>query len=127
VLTAIAYGKPNHIVLPLGLLIAFAASWYVVFRPLLRARRDEQRIQLSPAGIRVARRSPGWHASGVLAADQIEDLIVSTNHGLWQEGMCVVARGDAQRLPFGHGLDHDDAIWLRDTAIAALAPRGVYR
>jgi hypothetical protein len=113
--------------LPMAILIAVAGNWFGVWRRVLRTRRETQHVQLSPSGIRVVRRAPGTHSAAELSAERIEEIVITPNRERGADGLCVVARGDGVSLAFGHELDLADAAWLRDTAIAALAPQSVYR
>lgn len=127
ILTSIVVGKPTIVVVPLAGLFTAVVSWYAIWRPMLRVRRETQRVRLSPSGIRVVRTAPGTHSAGELAAELIEEIVVTHNMGIWAGGLCVVARGDGVSLEFGHELEREDAVWLRDTAIAALAPGSIHR
>jgi hypothetical protein len=127
VIAAIAGRLDKVVVLSLAAAICAVTTWFALWRMVLRTRLETQQIRLSPSGIAVVRSAPGSRRDGELAAERIEEVVITDNRERGGEGLCIVARGDGVSLAFGHGLQRDDACWLRDTAIAAIAPSALYR
>ena len=93
---------------------------------LVRARMRHTWVEVSPEGITVTARAPGWSRTWRVDAEVIEEFVIVPHGGipgLLISGPSLLLQGGGERVQFGHGLDPEELSWIRDVADLLIAGR----